>query len=57
MNASNWTGRTSRTMNDAFGAHCNTEITEPPVMSVADMAVIAVCMLGLLVLIVLGVTK
>ena len=27
MNQSNWTGRTSRTMNEAFGAHCNESIT------------------------------
>ena len=26
MNNSNYTGRTSRTMNEAFGAHCNTAI-------------------------------
>ena len=29
MNNSNWTGRTSRTMNDAFGAHCRQSISEP----------------------------
>ena len=38
MNASNWTGRTSRTMNDAFGAHCATEITEPPVLRWSSIA-------------------
>ena len=57
MNTSNWTGRTSRTMNDAFGAHCNTEISEPPIMSIGDMAVIATCLLGILVMVVLGVMK
>jgi hypothetical protein len=29
MNNSNWTGRTSRTMNDAFGAHCRESISSP----------------------------
>ena len=38
MNTSNWTGRTSRTMNDAFGAHCNTEITEPTVLRWSSIA-------------------
>lgn len=27
MNNSNWTGRTSRTLNEAFGAHCNESIS------------------------------
>lgn len=27
MNNSNFTGRTSRTMNEAFGAHCNESIS------------------------------
>lgn len=27
MNNSNWTGRTSRTMNEAFGAHCSESIS------------------------------
>jgi hypothetical protein len=26
MNDSNWSGRTSRTLNEAFGAHCNQTI-------------------------------
>ena len=26
MNNSNWTGRTSRTLNEAFGAHCSEAI-------------------------------
>lgn len=29
MNDSNWTGRTSRTMNEAFGAHCRQSISTP----------------------------
>lgn len=29
MNNSNWTGRTSRTMNEAFGAHCRQSISNP----------------------------
>jgi hypothetical protein len=28
MNQSNWTGRTSRTLNEAFGAHCSESISE-----------------------------
>ena len=28
MNNSNWTGRTARTLYDAFGPHTNTEIDE-----------------------------
>jgi hypothetical protein len=27
MNQSNWTGRTSRTMTEAFGAHCSESIS------------------------------
>jgi hypothetical protein len=26
-NNSNWTGKTSRTLNEAFGAHCNESIS------------------------------
>lgn len=29
MNNSNWTGRTSRTLNEAFGAHCSQSISTP----------------------------
>ena len=29
MNNSNFSGRTSRTMTEAFGAHCNDLISEP----------------------------
>ena len=28
MNNSNFSGRTSRTMNEAFGAHCNSAISK-----------------------------
>jgi hypothetical protein len=57
MNNSNYTGRTSRTLNEAFGPYASREISEPPIMSTGDMVVIATCLLGILVLIVLGVTQ
>lgn len=61
MNDSNWTGRTSRTMNEAFGAHCNESIStgyEP--MKASEKlfcCVVAAIGLALVILMVTGVIK
>jgi hypothetical protein len=49
MNNSNFTGRTSRTMNEAFGAHCATEITEPPVLRWSSIALGVVYVIAVIV--------
>ena len=59
MNNSNWTGRTSRTLNEAFGAHCSESIhTQHEPMKAAEKCFcVAVAAVGVVavVLMTLGV--
>lgn len=49
MNNSNWTGRTSRTLNEAFCAHCRQSISTPyePMKRVEKLFCYIVAAIGL----------
>lgn len=49
MNNSNYSGRTSRTMNEAFGPHASNLITEPPVLRWSSIALGVVYVIALAV--------
>lgn len=55
MNNSNWTGRTSRTMNEAFGAHCNEDIA--PINPPSDWHNYALAVVYVIAVVVLWFTK
>jgi hypothetical protein len=61
MNNSNWTGRTSRTMNEAFGAHCRQSISSPyePMKTSEKLFCCVVAAIGLaaVILMFIGVIK
>ena len=61
MNDSNWTGRTSRTLNDAFGAHCRQTISTgyEPMKTSEKLFCCVVAAIGLsaVVLMAIGVIK
>ena len=47
MNSSNWTGRTARTLEEAFGAYTSTEIyTEPERYRLVDKVLVVLFVLA-----------